>query len=54
MMQTMSERSQKLPLEKKMNEVTYQRYHFGDTDFLVPPRYISLSARGIGAQGAVW
>lgn len=52
MTQTMTETSQRLPLET--NEVAYQTYHFGDTDFLVPPRYISLIARGIGAQGAVW
>lgn len=52
MTQTMTETSQQLPVEK--NEIAYQSYHFGDTDFLVPPRYISLSARGIGAQGAVW
>lgn len=52
MTQTMNETSQKLPLE--MNEVVYQNYQFGDTEFLVPSRYISLVARGIGAQGAVW
>lgn len=52
MTQTMTETIQALPLER--NEVAYQRHHFGDTDFLVPPRYTSLSARGIGAQGAVW
>lgn len=32
----------------------YQSYHFGDTEFRVPSRYVELSARGIGAQGAVW
>lgn len=52
MTQTMTETNQRLPLEK--NEVAYQNYQFGDTEFLVPTRYISLSARGIGAQGAVW
>lgn len=52
MTQTMTERSQILPLDN--NEVAYQNYQFGDTDFLVPSRYISLAARGIGAQGAVW
>lgn len=31
--------------------VTYQ---FGDTEFIVPSRYINLSPRGIGAQGTVW
>lgn len=36
------------------NKMDYQTYHFGDTDFQVPHRYVSLSARGIGAQGAVW
>lgn len=36
------------------SKTVYQSYHFGDTEFQVPPRYISLSARGIGAQGAVW
>ncbi|XP_031632649.1 stress-activated protein kinase JNK-like [Contarinia nasturtii] len=51
MTQTMTETSQQLQVVA--NEVVYQSYHFGDTDFLVPPRYISLSARGIGAQGAV-
>lgn len=52
MTQTMTETSQRLPLEK--NEVAYQSYQFGDTDFLVPTRYNALIARGIGAQGAVW
>lgn len=36
------------------DDVEYQTYHFGDTEFKVPVRYIELSARGIGAQGAVW
>lgn len=36
------------------NDIVYQSYHFGDTEFQVPHRYTSLSARGIGAQGAVW
>lgn len=29
----------------------YVKYTFGDTEFLVPSRYIELSARGTGAQG---
>lgn len=42
-------------LEKMVdNDTEYQTYHFGDTEFVVPKRYIELSARGIGAQGAVW
>lgn len=32
----------------------YKSYQFGDTEFLVPLRYEGLSARGFGAQGAVW
>lgn len=32
----------------------YQNYVFGDTEFVVPERYVELSARGSGAQGAVW
>lgn len=32
----------------------YTRYTFGDTEFIVPSRYIELSARGTGAQGMVW
>lgn len=32
----------------------YKSYQFGDTEFLVPFRYQGLSARGFGAQGAVW
>lgn len=32
----------------------YESYHFEDTEFRVPRRYTELSARGIGAQGAVW
>lgn len=37
------------------NEVPeYIRYTFGDTEFVVPSRYIELSARGTGAQGMVW
>lgn len=52
MAQIMTETRQTLPLET--NEVAYQSFHFGDTDFLVPPRYTSLFPRGIGAQGAVW
>jgi hypothetical protein len=31
----------------------YVKYTFGDTEFLVPSRYIELSARGTGAQGMV-
>lgn len=52
MIQSMSETSQKKQLDE--NESPYQSYHFGDTEFQVPKRYTSLSARGIGAQGAVW
>lgn len=32
----------------------YKSYQFGDTEFVVPTRYEGLSARGFGAQGAVW
>lgn len=28
----------------------YVKYTFGDTEFLVPSRYIELSARGTGKQ----
>lgn len=35
-----------------MNE-QFNRHVFGDTEFVVPARYIELSARGSGAQGAV-
>lgn len=35
-------------------DVEFQSYQFGDTEFRVPPRYIELSVRGLGAQGAVW
>lgn len=31
-----------------------ERFQFGDTEFIVPSRYIGLRARGIGAQGTVW
>lgn len=48
----MTEKSGKIPNETL--DVTYQSYQFGDTEFQVPTRYISLSARGVGAQGAVW
>jgi hypothetical protein len=34
--------------------LNYTRYTFGDTEFIVPSRYIELSARGTGAQGMVW
>lgn len=37
---------------KKMAD-DYVKYTFGDTEFLVPSRYIELSARGTGAQGMV-
>lgn len=52
MAQIMTEPRQTLPLET--NGVAYQSYQFGDNDFIVPPRYINLFPRGIGAQGAVW
>ena len=32
---------------------TFVRYTFGDTEFVVPRRYVELSARGTGAQGMV-
>lgn len=35
-------------------EIIFQSYQFGDTEFEVPSRYIGLSARGFGAQGTVW
>ena len=44
----------------KMNEETdeqnerYEKYQFGDTEFVVPTRYIRLEPKGIGAQGTVW
>jgi len=36
------------------NNPTYTRYTFGDTEFVVPSRYVELAARGSGAQGMVW
>lgn len=27
---------------------------FGDTEFVVPNRYVSLTPKGLGAQGMVW
>lgn len=48
----MTQTSESIPIDTKDN--TYQSIQFGDTEFVVPPRYINLSARGIGAQGAVW
>lgn len=27
---------------------------FGDTEFVVPNRYINLQPKGLGAQGMVW
>lgn len=36
------------------NSQNFSRYTFGDTEFIVPSRYIELSARGTGAQGMVW
>lgn len=35
-------------------ENRFVTYQFGDTEFIVPSRYINLSPRGIGAQGTVW
>jgi len=35
------------------DKATFVRYTFGDTEFVVPKRYIELSARGTGAQGMV-
>lgn len=40
--------------EKATGMEKYKSYQFGDTEFLVPFRYQELSARGFGAQGAVW
>lgn len=40
--------------QKTADDNEFQSYQFGDTEFRVPPRYIELSARGLGAQGAVW
>lgn len=58
MKQTNSQEKEKTEKKKeeKMSEddIIYQTYHFGDTEFNVPARYIELSARGLGAQGAVW
>lgn len=36
------------------NTMEFRKYQFGDTEFVVPSRYIELSERGMGAQGAVW
>lgn len=52
MTQIMTETHEQQLLESNKNG--YQSYHFGDTEFLVPHRYISLGPRGVGAQGAVW
>lgn len=35
-------------------EPWFQKYQFGDTEFVVPNRYVQLAERGMGAQGAVW
>lgn len=43
-----------MSMTQTVTETIYRSYHFGDTEFQVPDRYVSLSARGIGAQGAVW
>lgn len=56
-----------IPEEKKTKEnnkhnyrtrgavkMEFRKYQFGDTEFVVPSRYIELSERGMGAQGAVW
>lgn len=37
-----------------MSTTEFKKYQFGDTEFVVPARYIELSERGMGAQGAVW
>jgi hypothetical protein len=37
-----------------MASINYNHYVFGDTEFVVPTRYIELSPRGTGAQGMVW
>lgn len=34
--------------------IVFERFQFGDTEFEVPTRYIRLIARGFGAQGTVW
>lgn len=39
--------------ENESND-NFTRYQFGDTEFIVPARYVELFARGTGAQGMVW
>lgn len=32
----------------------FYRRIIGDTEFVVPNRYVNLEAKGLGAQGMVW
>jgi hypothetical protein len=36
-----------------MSDDEFVRHVFGDTEFVVPKKYIELSPRGTGAQGMV-
>lgn len=39
---------------QRRKTMEFKKYQFGDTEFVVPSRYIELKERGMGAQGAVW
>jgi hypothetical protein len=41
-------------MTERVDGKEYVRYQFGDTEFVVPSRYMGLRAKGRGAQGTVW